>query len=158
MNPDSVLLEAWQSILTVDGSATDGFPLSEDPCFTFKGRRVSSRADASIAAHSCIIIDGNRTLGAPTSYTDALDKITTGRLLRHDIEEELQVLTADVTDFYAHSADIESIVRTSAMIDEIRHKFRIDKATDQLWPKPTTAMAANIIAKRVRFRFIALSP
>lgn len=125
MNPNSLIIEAFGSILTVDGNPVGtAFPPNLDPKmfrvhWAHKDKIPSSWAQGSLIAHSDIWIDGKYDLRVDKNCGDmhGPGDYVTGRLLRHEIGKNMQIISADVADFYKHEFDLKSMIRTSAMID-----------------------------------------
>ncbi|PTX97551.1 hypothetical protein DB346_21410 [Verrucomicrobia bacterium LW23] len=125
MNPNALLLEAWGSLLTVDGNAVeDVYELNGDPRMQylhqyFKEPRVLSWAAGSLGAHSCIVVDGAiEHTNSGGGFRNVPEEVVTGTLQRLESLDELQVLAADVAPFYANRFDIQSMVRSSALVDD----------------------------------------
>ncbi|NJL70314.1 MAG: HEAT repeat domain-containing protein [Candidatus Competibacteraceae bacterium] len=124
MNPNSLLLEAWGSPLTVDGNAAEGFPLAEDERMQFLNQystnpKMESWAAGSLAAHSVIWVDGRidvRVSGG--GYENFPGQTPTGCLLRREERDGFQLLAVDCAAFYRHTTDMVSIIRNSALIDD----------------------------------------
>ncbi len=123
MNPNSLLLEAWGSVLTVDGNSTEGFALDDDPRMQYLHQysaqpKTLSWAAGSLGAHSVIWIDGaidHRVKGG--GYENLPDETPTGFLLRREDGDDFQVLSADVAMFYRNGFDVLSMIRNSALIE-----------------------------------------
>lgn len=118
MNPNHLQLEAWGSLLTVDGNPTEDFPLQQDPRLSWVNRSKAkaspgSWAGGSLAAHSVVIVDDAIDLHPEVLGYEAQNSIT-GWGLRHEIEENLQLITAEAAPFY-RPFDIVSMRRTSAL-------------------------------------------
>ena len=123
MNPNSLLLEAWGSLLTVDGNGTDDFVLNADPRMQYFHQysaepKTMSWAAGSLGAHSVIHVDGAVELQVDRGgYNNLPGETSTGFLLRREDEENFQLLSAEVEMFYRHASDIRSMVRNSALVD-----------------------------------------
>ncbi len=127
MNPNCVQLEAWGSLLTLDGKRTpdDRFPLGADPRMQFTSwhqpdKKPNSWAAGCVAAHSCVWIDDAIDITVPAKgYETGPDQATTGQLVRHEAGDTLQLVTGEVAQFFDHVfTDLESMRRTSALVDE----------------------------------------
>ncbi len=143
MNPNSLLLEAWGSLLTVDGNGTEDFPLKQDPRMQYFHQysvnpTMQSWADGSIGAHSVICVDGDNghTAGAG-GYENLPGDTPTGFLLRREDSENLQVLSVEAAAFYRNDFDVRSIIRNSALIDNafwvVLDQIEADSPHDFMW-------------------------
>jgi hypothetical protein len=124
MNPNAIHLEAWDSVLTVDGNAVNGFPLDADPRMQYVhlyGKRPAtlSWAGGSLGAHSCIMVDNRPEITPRSSGFENRPRDTvTGHLLRIEDTTGRAVLSVDAAEFYqAAFPDLRSVVRNSAWID-----------------------------------------
>ncbi|MEX2607199.1 MAG: HEAT repeat domain-containing protein [Kiritimatiellia bacterium] len=123
VNPNSVLLEAWESVLTVDGNATEDFPLSRDPRTRFVHWSMTppkeiSWAQGALGAHSCIWVDGDLAhVPSSPGFLNLPDEVTAGFLRRRVNEDRFQLLSAEVANFYQNAYDVHSMIRNSALID-----------------------------------------
>lgn len=118
MNPNSILVEAWDSLLLVDGNAAEDAPMNRDPEMQYEHqyadppRRLSWAAGA-LASHSVLLMDGCGTTRVPRSHrTDPV----AGRLLGQGASGNLQWLAADVAAFYHAQAPVDRCTRVTALV------------------------------------------
>ncbi len=124
LNPNSLLLEAWGSVLTVDGNATDDFPLNSDPRMQYIHQygpqpKTLSWAAGSLAAHSVLWIDDaidHQVDGG--GYENLPGETPTGFLLRREEEDDFQLIATEVAMFYRNRHDVRSMIRNSALIGD----------------------------------------
>lgn len=123
MNPNAISLEAWGSVLTVDGNATDDFALNADPRMHYMHLysaqpKIHSWASGSLGAHSTIWIDGAiEHTSAGSGYENLPAKTSTGFLLRREDQDAFQILSVDAGMFYRNAYDVTSMIRNSALLD-----------------------------------------
>lgn len=143
MNPNSLLLEAWGSVLTVDGNATEAFALSADPRMQFLhwSMKVPTRiswAFGSLGAHSVILVDGGVAHRARSGGFENLPGETAcGFLRRIEQADGWQAVAAEVANFYDNAYDVRSMIRTSALVADsfwaVLDQVRADTAHDFTW-------------------------
>ena len=143
MNPNAISLEAWGSVLTVDGNATDDFPLNADPRMQYMhlysaNPKVHSWSSGSLGAHSTIWIDGAiEHASAGGGYENLPAKTSTGFLLRREDHDDFQLLSVDAAMFYRNRYDVTSMIRNSALLDNafwvVLDQLRADTAHNFTW-------------------------
>ncbi len=145
MNPNSILLESWGSLLTVDGNSLPGrFALDADPRMQFLHQysatpKVMSWAAGSLGAHSCIVVDGAIDLVPEPmgDYQNLPSNVTTGWLRRMEARPGLKCISADVSDFYKKRFGMSTCTRTSCWVDErfwvIVDEIRAESPHDFCW-------------------------
>lgn len=110
VNPNSVIVTAFGSPITVDGDADpDCKEFQKD---VYKGWDNDAKAErnwgaATTSAHSCVLLDNE------LDYFP--DHPACGKLVDEGRLPSLEFVTADVTDFYKPHYDVTSVVRTSCV-------------------------------------------
>lgn len=143
MNPNSLLLEAWGSPLTVDGNATEEFPLDQDPRMQYLHQysarpRTLSWAAGSLGAHSVIWIDGDVAHCATGGgYANLPAETPTGFLIERVDDGGFQLVSTDVAAFYRDAFDVRSMIRSSALVDDsfwvVLDRIVADSAHEFTW-------------------------
>ncbi len=124
-NPNAIQLEAFGSLLTVDGNPADDYALAKDERLQLEWwasdppQRISW-AGGSIASHSSICVDDAIDLRGPDAGI-APDPalVGAGHLLRHECTAGFSVVAADSAACYRARFNLHHAVRSSALIDDV---------------------------------------
>ncbi len=123
-NPNAVQLEAFGSLLTVDGNPADDYALAKDERLMVTWWACDppvrmSWAGGSIASHSAVCIDDCVDLRGPDAGIAPDPTLAgCGHLLRHESAPGLAVVAADAAACYRGRFNLHHAVRSSALVDD----------------------------------------
>lgn len=135
-NPNAIQLEAFGSLLTVDGNPADDYALSADrrlqvTWWASDPPSTLSWAGGSIASHSCVCIDDRVDLRGPDAGIAPDPAVVgSGHLLRHEPAPGLGVVAADAAACYRGGFGLRHAVRSSALVDDAFWVVHDDLADD----------------------------
>ena len=133
-NPNALQLEAWGSLLTVDGNPAADYALIQDPRLQLQWwasevPSVISWAGGSIASHSCVQIDQAIDLRGPDAgIAPDPHLVGAGRLVREERTPGWQCIAADAAACYSERFTLDHAVRTTALVDDALWVVRDDLA------------------------------
>lgn len=135
-NPNAVQLEAFGSLLTVDGNPAADYALAEDPRLTLtwwasETPSQISWAGGSIASHSCVQIDDAIDLRGPDAGIAPDPRLVgQGRLVREEREPGWQCIAADAAACYADRFFLERALRSTALVGDAAWAIRDELVDD----------------------------
>ena len=117
VNPNTVLMEAFGSPLTMDGHTKPGsalrFPGCQQVVHYFGTPRESDWSEGALGAHSCLLVDDRADYISATSVTGE-------GLCMVDLPG-LRAVSADATAFYVDGwKDVRRVIRTTILLDDSR--------------------------------------
>ncbi len=117
VNPNTVLMEAFGSPLTMDGHTAPGsalrFPGCQQVVHYFGTPLESDWSEGALGAHSCLLVDDRADYISATSVTGE-------GLCLVDLPG-LRAVSADATAFYVDGwKDVRRVIRTTILIDDFR--------------------------------------
>lgn len=135
-NPNALQLEAFGSLLTVDGNPAEDYALSDDPRLklTWWASETPSRiswAGGSIASHSCVQIDDAIDLRGPDAGIAPDPRLVgQGRLVREEREPGWQCIAADAAPCYADRFFLQRALRSTALVADAAWAIRDELVDD----------------------------